>query len=215
MYYLILFLTISSVPNAGKSTFLDAVTNARPKIAPYAFTTIIPNLGVCEISGGKKNGGDSMIIADIPGLVEGAHKGIGLGRSFLRHIERCFMIVHIINGDSSDPVGDYLAINRELKLFSPVLASKPQVVVLNKIDLENVSRLSQDIQTKLSKVMSHKRLLTISASNKVGVDEVITRTYSFLQKLKLDEDRQKSNGINLSELDPERLIDINNIDHVM
>ena len=156
-----------------------------------------------------------MIIADIPGLVEGAHKGIGLGRSFLRHIERCFMIVHIINGDSSDPVGDYLAINRELKLFSPVLASKPQVVVLNKIDLENVSRLSQDIQIKLSKVMSHKRLLTISASNKVGVDEVITRTYSFLQKLKLDEDRQKNNGINLSELDPERLIDINNIDHVM
>ena len=161
-----------------------------------------------------------MIIADIPGLVEGAHKGIGLGRSFLRHIERCLMIVHIVNGDSSDPVGDYLAINRELKLFSPVLASKPQVVVLNKIDLVNVSKLSQDILTKLSKVMSHKRLLTISASNKVGVDEVITRTYSFLQKLKLDENLQKDNlkkndVTNLNELDPERLIDIDNIDHVM
>ena len=174
------------VPNAGKSTFLDAVTNARPKIASYAFTTIVPNLGVCNIAGGEAMGGDAMIIADIPGLVEGAHLGVGLGRGFLRHVERCQMIIHIINGDSVDPVADFKAINNELSLFSPLLASKPQVVVLNKIDLDNVKAKSNELLVNLLEAMPHKRLLSMSAAGRIGVDEVIERTYKFLRKIKAD-----------------------------
>jgi len=121
------------VPNAGKSTLLDAITNARPKIASYPFTTIVPNLGVCQVGGGQANGGAAMVVCDIPGLLEGAHEGVGLGRGFLRHVERCAVILHIVNGASVDPVGDFKAINRELRLFSPTLAAKPQIVALNKV----------------------------------------------------------------------------------
>jgi GTP-binding protein len=98
------------VPNAGKSTLLDALTNARPKIASYPFTTIVPNLGVCEIGGegSLQSGGSAMVLADIPGLLEGAHMGVGLGRGFLRHVERCHMIIHVVAGDSVDTVSDYL-----------------------------------------------------------------------------------------------------------
>ena len=92
------------VPNAGKSTLLNAVTNARPKIASYPFTTIVPNLGVCRIDGGRMEGGEELVMADIPGLLEGAHAGVGLGRGFLRHIERCKMIIHIVSGSSEDPL---------------------------------------------------------------------------------------------------------------
>ena len=116
------------VPNAGKSTLLGAITSAKPKIASYAFTTIVPNLGVCEVGGRLADGGTALVIADIPGLVEGAHKGVGLGRGFLRHIERCKIILHLVNGDSyPDCLREFAAINEELRLFSPQLASKPQV----------------------------------------------------------------------------------------
>lgn len=174
------------MPNAGKSTFLDAVTNAKPKIADYAFTTIVPNLGVCEVAGGKGKGGDAMVIADIPGLVEGAHKGTGLGRGFLRHVERCELILHIVNGDSADPVADFKAINKELLLFSPTLASKPQVVIVNKVDLPAVSDKLNCLMQALREDMSHKRLLSMSAAAHVGLDEVIERTYNFLRKLKTE-----------------------------
>lgn len=173
-------------PNAGKSTLLDAITNARPKIASYPFTTIVPNLGVCEVKG---NGGfpDTMIIADIPGLIEGAHRGVGLGRGFLRHIERCKMIVHIVNGDSEDPVKDFISINRELQLFSPELAAKPQVVVLNKLDIPDVKEKESQIMDALRNEMSHSRLLPISAAGRIGLDDLKERTYMFLSKLKKDE----------------------------
>ena len=175
------------VPNAGKSTFLDAVTKANPKIASYAFTTIVPNLGVCNIGGGQAEGGDAMIIADIPGLVEGASNGTGLGRGFLRHIERCYMILHIVNGNSADPIRDFIAINRELQLFSPLLASKPQVVVLNKIDIPEVEENIESLKEELSMVMTHKRLLTMSAIGRVNVKEVVERSHKFLKKLKADQ----------------------------
>jgi GTP-binding protein len=175
------------VPNAGKSSLLDAITNAKPKIASYPFTTIIPNLGVCQVSSSNDGKAEAMVIADIPGLIEGAHEGTGLGKRFLRHVERCSMILHIVNGDSEDPVQDYLTINEELRLFSTTLAMKPQVVVLNKVDLPHVEAKQEDIMRRLRAVMPHSRLLAISAAGRVGVDALVERTYKFLSKVKADE----------------------------
>jgi GTP-binding protein len=119
---------IVGVPNAGKSTLLSAISNARPKIANYRFTTLVPNLGVVETDF------DTTVFADVPGLLEGAHAGVGLGKEFLRHCERCRVLVHVLDGTSEDPLGDYDAVNAELALFNPAMADKPQVVVFNKMD---------------------------------------------------------------------------------
>ena len=119
-------------PNVGKSTFLSRVTNARPKIANYHFTTLNPNLGVVDLNGGK-----GFVIADIPGLIEGASEGVGLGYQFLRHIERTKVIVHIVDAASTegrDPVADIKAINAELNNYNPELLKRPQVIAANKID---------------------------------------------------------------------------------
>ncbi|KAJ1435653.1 P-loop containing nucleoside triphosphate hydrolase protein [Ochromonadaceae sp. CCMP2298] len=196
------------VPNAGKSTLLDAVTNARPKIASYPFTTIVPNLGVCDMSArlqstsvAEHSGrvakplseeaagivGQTMTIADIPGLLEGAHEGVGLGRGFLRHVERCKIIIHVVNGDSKDPVGDFNAINRELQLFSPTLAAKPQVVVLNKIDLPHVLERQAELMAGLQQSMAHSRLLPMSAAGRVGIADVVEKTWAFLKRIEADE----------------------------
>jgi GTP-binding protein len=177
------------VPNAGKSTLLGAITSAKPKIASYAFTTIIPNLGVCEVGGRLADGGTALVIADIPGLVEGAHKGVGLGRGFLRHIERCKIILHLVNGDSyPECLREFEAINKELQLFSEQLASKPQVVVLNKVDLPHVEERRQEIMDGLLKLMPHTRLLCISAAGRVGTSDLVERTYKFLLKVRADEE---------------------------
>src|SRR3546814_732956 len=98
------------VPNCGKSTLLSRITNATPKIASYAFTTKVPNIGVCDV-GRLKPGADPILVADVPGLLEGAHYGRGLGRAFLRHVESCRVIIHLLDGLSNDPVGDLRAIN--------------------------------------------------------------------------------------------------------
>ena len=108
-------------PNAGKSTLLAATTRAAPKIADYPFTTVTPNLGVCKPSLDGA-GDDAFVMADIPGLLEGAHDGVGLGRAFLRHIERCRLLVHVVDGSAPDPLGDFEAVRTELELFSPWLA---------------------------------------------------------------------------------------------
>ncbi len=120
---------IVGVPNAGKSTLLSVISHARPKIADYPFTTVVPNLGVADVSHVQ------IVFADIPGLLEGAHDGVGLGLDFLRHIERSRVLVHLLNGASPDPLGDYEVINQEMTLFNPALSERPQLVVLNKIDL--------------------------------------------------------------------------------
>jgi GTP-binding protein len=208
------------VPNAGKSTLLDAVTNAKPKIASYPFTTIVPNLGVCEV-GKVDEGGEALVIADIPGLLEGAHKGVGLGRGFLRHIERCKIVIHIVNGESEDPLGDFTAINNELQLFSPLLAAKPQVVVLNKVDLPHVAAKKEELMKGLLARMSHTRLLSMSAAGRIGVDDLIDKTNKFLRKIKRDEEiaaerareaamiaaaaRRKASGLPLEEDDDAKL----------
>jgi GTPase len=121
-------------PNVGKSTFIAKVSRARPKIANYPFTTLVPNLGVVRLSDDR-----TMVLADIPGLIEGAAEGAGLGHQFLRHVERCAVLLHIVEagellGDDRDPVRDYDVINRELARYAPGLAKKPQLVVLGKSD---------------------------------------------------------------------------------
>jgi GTP-binding protein len=116
------------LPNAGKSTFLAATSNARPKIADYPFTTLIPNLGVVGVDGSE------FVVADIPGLIEGASDGKGLGDLFLGHVERCSVLLHLIDGTSGDPVGDYKTIIGELEKYGGHLVDKPRVTVLNKVD---------------------------------------------------------------------------------
>jgi GTP-binding protein len=119
-------------PNAGKSTLISRVSAARPKIADYPFTTLTPNLGVVRLSGDR-----SFVVADVPGLIEGAHRGLGLGHQFLRHLERTKVLVHVVDVTSAtgrDPVADLETVRRELELFQPELAAKPQIVAANKID---------------------------------------------------------------------------------
>jgi GTPase len=124
---------IVGVPNAGKSSLLAAVTNAKPKIANYPFTTLEPNLGVAELDEDT-----SLVLADIPGLIEGAHMGIGLGDAFLRHIQRTRVLIHVLDGLSEDPLADFTQINSELALFDPTLAEKAQIIAFNKTDLPEV-----------------------------------------------------------------------------
>jgi len=166
---------IVGVPNAGKSTLLAAVSAARPKIADYPFTTLVPNLGVVLVDG------RDLVLADIPGLIEGAHAGAGLGHTFLRHVERCRVLIHLLNGSSPDPMGDFQAINEELALFSPALAGKPQVVALNKMDLTNVAelwpRLRRSLQAKDVDPMA------ISAVTGEGVTPLLRRVAGLLETL--------------------------------
>ena len=126
------------LPNAGKSTFISRVSAAKPKIADYPFTTIVPNLGVV-----RKSDGGGYVIADIPGLIEGASEGVGLGHDFLRHVERCRFLLHIVDGTEEDPVQNYKIINEELKKYSEKLANLYQVVAINKIDSIEAGRLEE------------------------------------------------------------------------
>ena len=144
---LIADIGIIGVPNAGKSTLLAALTNAKPRIAAYPFTTLEPNLGVARLDAET-----SVVLADIPGLIEGASRGAGLGHDFLRHVQRTRTLIHVLNGESPDPVADYTQINSELALFDPGLASKPQVVAINKIDLPDVRSRIPQVRAALEKL---------------------------------------------------------------
>jgi GTPase len=143
---LIADIGIVGVPNAGKSTLLSAVSRASPKIADYPFTTLEPNLGVAELDGGT-----TLVLADIPGLIEGAHMGLGLGHDFLRHIQRTRVLIHLLDGLSGDPLLDFAQINSELALFDPALADKPQIAALNKIDMPEVAARWPEIEGELKK----------------------------------------------------------------
>jgi GTP-binding protein len=148
---LIADIGIVGVPNAGKSTFLAATTKARPKIADYPFTTLEPNLGVASLDDET-----TLILADIPGLIEGAHQGVGLGHDFLRHIQRTRVLIHLLDGLAEDPLLDFAQINSELALFDPDLARKPQIVVLSKMDLEDVQARWPKLQTELKKLIKRQ-----------------------------------------------------------
>jgi GTPase len=164
-------------PNVGKSTFISRASRARPKIADYPFTTLVPNLGVVQLSDERQ-----FVIADIPGLIEGASEGAGLGHQFLRHVERCRVLLHIIDatemvGPDRDPVVDFDTINTELERYAPDLATKPQVVALNKIDA-----LPPDKIATLRRAFSEHgvELLTMSAATGEGVAVVLERLWAQL-----------------------------------
>jgi GTP-binding protein len=167
---------IIGMPNAGKSTLLSVVSAARPKIASYPFTTLQPNLGVVTLDDYR-----TFVVADVPGLIEGASEGVGLGYQFLRHVERTRLLIHLLDGAASDPLADYEVINRELAQFSERLAAKPQLVVLNKMDLPDAQAwwpLVQDTMRERG-VEAH----SISAVSKQGVQELLNRTMALLNEL--------------------------------
>jgi GTP-binding protein len=163
---LIADIGLIGIPNAGKSTLLTALTNAKPKIASYAFTTLEPNLGVAEIDDDT-----SIVLADIPGLIEGAHQGAGLGHDFLRHIQRTRVLIHLLDGLSLDPLADFTQINSELALFDPNLAKKPQVVAMNKIDQPEVKELFPAFKKEMKK--RGYDLMAVSALARTDVRELL------------------------------------------
>lgn len=156
-------------PNAGKSTLLSQISSARPKIGDYPFTTLVPNLGVVN-----RDQGRAYIVADIPGLIEGASKGAGLGLTFLRHVERTRLLVHLIDisGEApKDPLKDFKTLNSELNAYHPSLGEKVQVVALNKIDLPSVRERAEGVKKEFEN-LGH-RLYTISGKTGEGLDELI------------------------------------------
>ena len=165
-------------PNVGKSTLISVVSAAKPKIANYHFTTLTPNLGVVKISEGK-----SFVMADIPGLIEGASEGIGLGHEFLRHVERCRLILHVVDVsgcEGRDPIEDFEIINRELANFSEDLANAPQIVAANKCDMateDQVQRFKEYIEEQ------GIAFFEISAATTQGTSELVKYTYNELEKL--------------------------------
>jgi GTP-binding protein len=144
---------IVGVPNAGKSTLLAATTKARPKIGDYPFTTLEPNLGVASLDDET-----TLILADIPGLIEGAHRGVGLGHDFLRHIQRTRVLIHLLDGLADDPLLDFAQINSELALFDPDLARKAQIVAFSKMDLDQVRARWPQMQAELKKLIKRQDL---------------------------------------------------------
>lgn len=155
------------LPNAGKSTFLAAVSAAKPKIADYPFTTLHPNLGVVSI------GERDLVLADIPGLIEGAHEGQGLGDRFLGHVERCAILVHLIDGTQEDVKTAYKTIRGELAAYAEELAEKPEIVVLNKIDAIDPDEVKEKV--KVLKRASKAEVFTCSGVTGEGVDKVLYR----------------------------------------
>lgn len=167
---------IVGVPNAGKSTLLSAVSAARPKIADYPFTTLQPNLGVVTL-----DGYETMVLADIPGLIEGASQGVGLGHDFLRHIERTRVLIHLLDGMSEDPLRDWQMINQELERYEGGLAERPQLVVLNKIDLPDAAAWESLIRHEIEK--AGYPFMTISAVTGQGVRRMLYRVKQMLDAL--------------------------------
>ncbi len=162
-------------PNAGKSTLLSAATAAKPKVADYPFTTIEPVLGLVE------SGRKTFVMAEIPGLIEGAHLGRGLGHDFLRHAMRTRAVIHLIDGSVPDPVGTLNRLNNELSLFDPGLAKKPQLTVVNKIDLPEVKERMEEIRTEFRD--AGREIFFISAATGEGVNELMAEALKLIESL--------------------------------
>ena len=175
------------LPSGGKSTILSMISNANPKIASYHFTTLSPNLGVV-----KTKTGYSYTVADLPGLIEGASNGVGLGHKFLKHIERTKIIAHVIDMSGSegrDPYEDYLVIRNELKEFSDKLMNKEEIIIANKMDIEGSKENLEVFKTKVD-----KKIFEISASNNIGLDKVIDELETLVKNTK-EEDLYDKNSI--------------------
>lgn len=162
------------LPNAGKSTFLSAVTKARPKIADYPFTTLHPNLGVAWVDNYE------MVLADIPGIIEGAHEGTGLGDKFLKHIERCSAFLHLIDATSEDVVASYEVVRKELDLYNSILMQKSEVIALNKCDALTKEEIAKKVK-KLEKACS-KKVYAISAIAKSGLMECLRELNTHIKR---------------------------------
>ncbi len=164
------------MPNAGKSSLISTISAAKPKIASYPFTTLIPNLGVV-----KKPNGDGFVIADIPGLIEGASEGLGLGHEFLRHVQRCKLLLHVVDISLEGSLENYKKINKELEKFDKELAKRPMVLVLNKSDLTDLEH-ANEIKEEFMKTFDLKEVFIISSATKDGVQDLLNYIY-----VKLDE----------------------------
>lgn len=165
-------------PSVGKSTLLSVVSAAQPKIGAYHFTTITPNLGVVDVGDGR-----SFVMADLPGLIEGAHEGVGLGHEFLRHVERTRLILHVVDmagTEGRDPYEDWLLINEELRLYNEKLADRPQIVIANKMDLPDAEPYLELFKQRLAEDGREVEIMPISAVTKKGVQEVLYRAADVL-----------------------------------
>ena len=187
---------IAGLPNAGKSTLLRAVSMARPKVADYPFTTLEPALGVVDV------GYQSMVLADIPGLIEGAHEGTGLGHDFLRHIERTRVLVHLVDGSRPDPLADIETINAELAAYSPALAQKRQAVVVNKLDLPEV----RDNRDRIAATLQAKGFdpTFISAAGGEGIPEFIERLMALVTEVEETKVEEASTATPILRPEPRR-----------
>lgn len=170
---------IMGLPNAGKSTLISAISAARPKIADYPFTTLVPNLGVV-----KKPNGDGAVFADIPGLIEGAHLGVGLGHDFLRHIERTRLLLHLIDATAEDPIANYHTIQEELLAYGRGLPEHPQLLALSKIDAidpaqTNLEQLRQQLQE-----ISGNQVFLISSATRSGLEDLLQQIWQMLEQTK-------------------------------
>lgn len=181
---------IIGLPNAGKSTLISVISSVRPKIADYPFTTLVPNLGVVGYDD------KSFVVADIPGLIEGAHEGHGLGHKFLRHVTRTSLLIHLIDGsqiNSDDPLKDWRTVNHELALFDPALAQKPQIVVINKIDLAEAREQAQAVARELPQ--PYRPPYLISAATTEGIQALVQTVGRKIAALKQTETRHDAAGI--------------------
>lgn len=169
---------IIGLPNAGKSTLISVLSAARPKIADYPFTTLIPNLGVV-----RKPTGDGTVFADIPGLIEGAHLGAGLGHDFLRHIERTRLLLHLVDVTAEDPIADYQVIQEELSAYGHGLSDRPQILAINKIDATD--RDSEELDALVTELerLSGATVFQISAVAKMGVEPMLQSVWTELDRL--------------------------------
>ncbi|MDY7540563.1 GTPase ObgE [Undibacterium sp. RTI2.1] len=178
------------LPNAGKSTFITAVSNARPKIADYPFTTLHPNLGMVRVSHEK-----SFVIADIPGLIEGAADGAGLGIQFLKHLQRTGLLLHIVDlapfDDSVDPVKDAKALIKELRKYDESLYEKPRWLVLNKLDMLNEEERKKKVKDFVKRFGWKGPVFEISALNREGCEDLVTEIYAYLAEKRMQEQRSQ------------------------
>ena len=181
---------IIGAPNAGKSSLISFLTAAKPKIANYPFTTLEPVLGILDYRD------VDMVIVDIPGLIEGAHEGIGLGHDFLRHIERCKVLIHLVDASEENPKKVFQNINTELELFSNEIKNKPQIIVFNKIDLDEVQVLQNDIVENMKSITND--IYFISAISGEGISEMMDQVIMTFEKFKLAQ-RYEVNDTNISD----------------
>ncbi|MFC7678102.1 GTPase ObgE [Paenibacillus sp. GCM10028914] len=168
-------------PSVGKSTLLSVVSAAQPKIGAYHFTTITPNLGVVDVGDGR-----SFVMADLPGLIEGAHEGVGLGHEFLRHVERTRVIIHVVDMSGSegrDPFEDWQKINEEIRLYNPVLAERPQIVAANKMDMPDSEDNLEAFREQVKAVRPDLEIMPISSLTRQGIQELLYRAAAILEAI--------------------------------